>query len=144
MATENWVNIGSGNGLLPKGTKQLPEPMLTYHQQGAVSFIWGQCYKRYLSQQLLKSDWKSLPFDDVIMWFAIPLPVKLLNIPLNLYRLSGRTSYPKISRCLETARFGFRLFQSFWNLTVISAWVSNFRAINHYIIQFNGFKTTQD
>ena len=32
MATENWVNIGSGNGLLPDGTKPLPEPMLTYHQ----------------------------------------------------------------------------------------------------------------
>ena len=31
MATEIWVNIGSGNGLLPDGTKPLPEPMLTYH-----------------------------------------------------------------------------------------------------------------
>ena len=26
-----WVNIGSCNGLLPDGTKPLPEPMLTYH-----------------------------------------------------------------------------------------------------------------
>ena len=25
------VNIGSGNGLLPDGTKPLPKPMLTYH-----------------------------------------------------------------------------------------------------------------
>ena len=25
-----WVNIGSGNGLLPDGNKPLPEPMLTY------------------------------------------------------------------------------------------------------------------
>ena len=31
MATEIWVNIGSGNGLLPDGTKPLPEPILTYH-----------------------------------------------------------------------------------------------------------------
>ena len=30
--TEIWVNIGSGNGLLPDGTKPLPEPMLTDHQ----------------------------------------------------------------------------------------------------------------
>ena len=29
---EIWVNIGSGNGLLPDGTKPLPEPMLTDHQ----------------------------------------------------------------------------------------------------------------
>ena len=27
-----WVNIGSGNGLLPDGTKPLPEPMSTEHQ----------------------------------------------------------------------------------------------------------------
>ena len=32
MVTEIWVNIGSGNGLLPDGTKPLPEPMLTDHQ----------------------------------------------------------------------------------------------------------------
>ena len=31
MAREIWVNIGSGNGLLPDGTKPLPEPMLTDH-----------------------------------------------------------------------------------------------------------------
>ena len=30
--TEIWVNIGSGNGLLPDGTKPLPEPMLNDHQ----------------------------------------------------------------------------------------------------------------
>ena len=27
MAAEIWVNIGSGNGLLPDGTKPLPESM---------------------------------------------------------------------------------------------------------------------
>ena len=32
MAIYNWVNIGSGNGLLPGGTKPLPEPVLIYHQ----------------------------------------------------------------------------------------------------------------
>ena len=32
MATNNWANIGSGNYLLPNGTKQLPEPVLTYLQ----------------------------------------------------------------------------------------------------------------
>ena len=30
MATNIWVNIRSGNGLLPDGTKLLPEPMLAY------------------------------------------------------------------------------------------------------------------
>ena len=31
MVTQIWVNIGSDNGLLPDGTKPLPEPMLIYH-----------------------------------------------------------------------------------------------------------------
>ena len=31
MVTHIWVNIGSGNGLLPDGTKPLPAPMLTSH-----------------------------------------------------------------------------------------------------------------
>ena len=30
MALEILVNTGSGSGLLPDGTKPLPEPMLTY------------------------------------------------------------------------------------------------------------------
>ena len=51
MATEFLVNIGSGNGLLPDGTKPLSEPMLTYHQSGRVAFIWGHFHKRYLSHQ---------------------------------------------------------------------------------------------
>ena len=33
MMTKIEVNIDSGNGLLPDGTKPLPEPMLTYHYQ---------------------------------------------------------------------------------------------------------------
>ena len=32
MATEIFVNIGSGSRLLPDGTKPLPEPMLTDHK----------------------------------------------------------------------------------------------------------------
>ena len=40
---------------------------------------------------------------------------------LGLYSLSGKTSYRKISWSLEPARFGFKLFQSLWNLTGTSA-----------------------
>ena len=32
MVLDILVNIGSGNGLLPDGTKPLAEPMLTYHK----------------------------------------------------------------------------------------------------------------
>ena len=54
-----WVNIGSGNGLLPDGTKPLPEPMLTDHQWSPVTFILRQFHKRYLIRQCLKSIWIS-------------------------------------------------------------------------------------
>ena len=40
---------------------------------------------------------------------------------LGLYSLSGKTSYRKISCSLEAARFGFKLFQSLWNLAGTSA-----------------------
>ena len=32
MASYNFVNIGSGDGLLPHGTKPLPESILSDHQ----------------------------------------------------------------------------------------------------------------
>ena len=53
---------------------------------------------------------------------------------LGLYSLSGRTSYGKISRILEAARFGFKHLSSLWNLTGTSAaplprCLLNFRAI---------------
>ena len=58
VAPEIWVNIGSGNGLLPDGNKLLPEPMLTDHQWSPVTFIVGQFHKRCLNHQSLKSVWK--------------------------------------------------------------------------------------
>ena len=39
MAAYILVNIGSGNGLLLDGPKPLPEPVLTYHEQGPAAFI---------------------------------------------------------------------------------------------------------
>ena len=52
---------------------------------------------------------------------------------LGLYSLSRRTSYRKISRSLEAARFEFKLFQLLWNLTgtsvLLPRCLSNFRVI---------------
>ena len=39
MAPQILVNIGSGKGLLPDGTKPLLESMLTYGKYGPVTFI---------------------------------------------------------------------------------------------------------
>ena len=46
----NLVNINSGNGLKPDGTKPLPEPVLTYTDEDfqeyiAMSVIWKQTSK---------------------------------------------------------------------------------------------------
>ena len=30
MTPQNWVDIGSGNGMVLSGTRPLPEPMLNY------------------------------------------------------------------------------------------------------------------
>ena len=48
MVAEIWVNIGTGNGLLPDDTKPLPEPMLTYNQRCSVAFTWEQFHKKCL------------------------------------------------------------------------------------------------
>ena len=58
--TPIWFNIGSGNGLLPEGTKPLPEPMLTSHHWGPVTITSGQIHKRYLSHQSPKLSGKAL------------------------------------------------------------------------------------
>ena len=60
MASEILVNIGSGNGLVPNGAKPIPEPVLTYHQWGPATFIWGQFHKKYLIYQELKLAWNLL------------------------------------------------------------------------------------
>ena len=44
-------NIGSGNGVSPDGTKPLPEPTLTYHQRGRLTFIPGYCVVEFSRHQ---------------------------------------------------------------------------------------------
>ena len=60
--------------------------------------------------------------------------IRMCLFLLGLYSLSGKTSYRKISWSLEAGRFGFKLFQSLWNLagtsaTLLPRCLSNFRAI---------------
>ena len=54
MATWNCVDIGSGDDLLPDGTKPLPEQMFTYEYWGAVTLTSGKFHKRCHTDQLLK------------------------------------------------------------------------------------------
>ena len=64
---------------------------------------------------------------------------------LGLYSLCRWTSYRKISWSLEAARFGFRLFQSLWNLTAaLPRCLSNSEQYYHCNIQSRGFEISQD
>ena len=60
MATYIWVNIGSGAGLLPDGTKPLHEPMLTNHQWGLRAFLWGWFHGKCWTYVSLIGVWKLL------------------------------------------------------------------------------------
>ena len=64
IVTQIWVNIGSGNGLLPAGTKPLPGPLLTYHQENPVSIILGHCHKIWRYQ--------SIKQDSTLLFIILP------------------------------------------------------------------------
>ena len=138
------------------------QPELTLSQRQKTGpghpFLWGRStiwwpvdspHKGLVTQ-------KTFPYNDVIMYWSyldwgfeeftslranLPNPSHLrvaskstVSNPLGLYSQSGRTSYGKISRSLEAARFGFKLVPSLWNLTGTSAaplprCLLNFRAI---------------
>ena len=82
----------------------------------------------------------------LFIFFALEIMIVFLCTQ-DLYSLSSKTSYRKISWSLEAARFMFRLFQSLWNLTDTSAApltrsLPNFRAIRllkHPISQLQDF-----
>ena len=58
MESKSIVNNGSGNGLLPDGTKPFPEPMLTFHQSGPVAFKWWQFHRKHSRYQPMNYDRK--------------------------------------------------------------------------------------
>ena len=65
-STNGIPPIGSGNGMVPSGTKPLPEPMLTYHHSSPVAFIWGQFHTRYCSSKSLQAAWKLYTVESLI------------------------------------------------------------------------------
>ena len=75
-----WVNIGSGNGLLPDGNKPLSEPMLTYHQRCSVAISKG-----VLMNIIHKLSWEII--------FSISLPPYLPVVNELNYRNLGPSCY---------------------------------------------------
>ena len=80
MTTQIWVNIGPGNGLLPDGTKPLPEPILTNYQCGLTAGFprgqwvkWSEIY--ILTHELIYVSPKEIHSTSV-WWFY---PIKSTN-----------------------------------------------------------------
>ena len=67
-----WVNIASCYGLLSDCNKPLPEPILTCHQYGPVSFMWGQFYKKC-------SDW------NILFLSNLDTHLKITNLKLQTH-----------------------------------------------------------
>ena len=84
-----WVNTGSSNGLLPNSTKPLPEPMLTNHQWGLVTFTLQQLHKKYASYLSLKWVWNLQDFSHISkgpMSSVIFSPGPRFNIKMTSYQ----------------------------------------------------------
>ena len=75
MATLIFVNTGSGNGLLPVGTKPLPEPMLTYHRRCSCSIklrAISQVLKNAICKLCLeKTFFKLLAGDNELIYWTL-------------------------------------------------------------------------
>ena len=82
-------NIGSGNGLLPDGTKPLPEPMLTYHQWGSVAFTWEQFHGTGIMLNKSPRNWHidaifKCIFLNENVWITIEISLKFVpKDPIN-------------------------------------------------------------
>ena len=91
MTTYIWVNIGSGNGLVPDGTNPLPEPVLTYHQEDPVATFVEWRFEDRIA--FLKSH-PDLPWNNGLnqpeTWWA---PRHVLNN--NLHNITSQMSTPK-------------------------------------------------
>ena len=60
VVTKNWVNIGSGNGLLPDGTKPFPGLMLIHHRPGPVTIIRGKFTEEIPRPSVTEIDLKNI------------------------------------------------------------------------------------
>ena len=65
MVTDIWVNLGSGNGLMPDGTKPLPEAMLINHEWGPVAK--AKFHREWANADLLSIDPLGKYFSEIII-----------------------------------------------------------------------------
>ena len=86
--------MGSGNGLLPDGTKSLPEPMLTNHERCSVAFTKEQFHKRSGLGSIQFRNWNcsSIPIPELelkLVELKMELELKPLELELELELKTG-------------------------------------------------------
>ena len=96
MVTLNWDNIGSGNGLLPDGTKTFPEPMLINHHERLVAFTGGN-YSGNAQDMYHKYEFENHHFDITVtspsdQWVNISVRTPLSVIDIDVYLIYARTN----------------------------------------------------
>ena len=113
MASGTLVNIVSGNGLMPDGTKPLPKPLLTYHQQGPVAFISEQFHKK-CSQTLSTTDewinqasvWKHY----ILQWLHMSVMVSYITATLLFVHQFIQAKNKENSKVLHYWPFAMEIF----------------------------------
>ena len=90
MTLYRLIYIVSHNGLVPDGTKPIPEPILTDHQWGPLAFSWGQLNLKCSRYQSPKcsvkiTHWyeiatKSVGGQCILKWTFIFLPCRVWKV----------------------------------------------------------------
>ena len=109
IASWNLDNIGTDNGLLPGGTKPLPEPVLTYPQSSPVAFIWGLFHNRCFSYQTLNRIWKTRTWNYIHIlgpfsqwhWLWVQTRRLILAVRLRYVAVYGSIYFPHCDYCLN-------------------------------------------
>ena len=107
-----WVNIGSGNGLLPNGTQPLPEPMLTYHQRvlwhspksnftGSVKDINFEKFTCKITSTFLRRQWVKNTSQYIShSYLCSPNGSVLVDLSHHLFSTSNRAVVPDSPQCV--------------------------------------------
>ena len=147
----SWVNLGSGNGLLPDGTKPLPEPMLTYHQStffSAVSLSLVGVPCPATSQDIVKDYWpvsnqtKSKYISSSACWFKLYLP-QTERVDIECLRLYSPffQHFDQYSKMIST--ISYTIFSSlkgkYCCLFVLSSWI-NYISLTFKQSKYSGWK----
>ena len=109
MVTEIWINIGSDNGLLPDGTKPLPEPIgwfliydflwhspesnFTANTHATYTILYNECGMHACTSKITANELKSIEHVEPICFhwmmssWGTPMDYFIMEVNLSLAKL---------------------------------------------------------